>query len=244
MFGPLLRALVDAEGVVLGRASVTNAHGYYSAATPGMALGVVTVGGLRSQEMPGAAGIFVGSSIGMTRSSAVCKADAFSLAEWASQQASVIVENIRDPAVQMGCSTWVIFYGGSPGRLPIAKRATEFVSCDSLAAWKDIPDEVMVAPVFSFVAKPFPGSNSTLVTDSISFYSGFSRKPEDFIVESMAGAWGCRVDEVSIYRLNGAKRTRVKKIDSDDVGLFVLAKPRAKGSRSASKDRFSKSNGP
>ncbi|UQA59384.1 ATP-binding protein [Polyangium aurulentum] len=128
-----LRPLMSSSGDVVGRACI---HPTYA--------GVVAVGGLRSCSLRGISGVLLGRP-GATRSAAALPVvERRELSRWASEQAALVKALVQDPAELVLCAQIVRACGGSVGDLPVAEGAAGWMSEQAIAAWKDVPDEVLL----------------------------------------------------------------------------------------------------
>jgi hypothetical protein len=128
-----LRPLLSSSGDMVGRACI---HPTYA--------GVVAVGGLRSCSMRGISGVLLGRQ-GPTRSAtAVPVVERAELARWASEQAAILPLLVKDPAEQITCAQIVRALGGGLAGLPIAEGAAGWLNEQVIAAWENVPDEVLL----------------------------------------------------------------------------------------------------
>lgn len=167
-----LDTLMDTEGRALGRAAI-----YEDDWSPG----IITVGGLRSTQLRKVVGILVGYPKAVGRDKAGPLASSSLLADWASRQAELIHAKVADPIQRRNCAAGVIFYGGYPGRLPIVCRDGAFLDYETLAQWRDAPNEVMVLNDNGYLEA------MNYNPDVLVAQEGARR----WIVAAMAQAWGC-----------------------------------------------------
>ena len=121
-----LRLLKDADGRVLGRAMVET----YTWGSSGR--GCVSVGGLRSCDVPVIRGVLIGRETTVSRTEALIAAPEDVLANWASNQATLLYEaNLSEEEKARGAEV-VLLFGGEIGKLPFAKWKGEWLSSDEL----------------------------------------------------------------------------------------------------------------
>ncbi len=128
-----LRTLVSSSGDVVGRACI---HPTYA--------GVVAVGGLRACSMRGISGVLVGRPGATRQATVVPVVERQELARWASEQAALLPALVKEPAEQMACAQIVRACGGRLGALPIAEGSSGWMSEQGIAAWDEVPDEVLL----------------------------------------------------------------------------------------------------
>jgi hypothetical protein len=139
LLGDNLRILHDRESRPAGRACIVPdsigkqfRSGYYQT-------GAITVGGLQAAGLAHVGGILLGTSIQAARNSADVLANGNALADWAAEQAALIVK-LRVAANDLQVSAGVIWQlGAKPGSLPIARSADGWLSYADIAQWKDAP---------------------------------------------------------------------------------------------------------
>lgn len=128
-----LRPLTSSSGEIVGRACI---HPTYA--------GVVAVGGLRACSLRGISGVLVGQT-GPTRTApALPIVDRQELARWASEQAALVPNLVKDPGEQMTCGQLVRALGGTLAGLPVAEGRAGWLNERAIAAWENIPDEVLL----------------------------------------------------------------------------------------------------
>lgn len=222
---PLLRVLHDSEGEVVGRAAILG-ESYGSV--------VVTVGGLRADELDAAVGIFLGTTDRATRDWADLLANYSSLKAWASDQAFLIAATDRSLQQKQVCATTVIKYGGEPGELPIAKRRDELVNFETLSRWKDAPDEVAVVSLSQAVAGSVYEDLLLHPHVLLASESGGIRFPQrkkhwsvrEWIFKALANAWGCDREDIQVLGVPEAYEIGMKEgIPMRFRNLAVLRRP-------------------
>jgi hypothetical protein len=133
-----LRLIHDVSGSVIGRACIvprgSNDFPTYS--------GVVSVGGFRSCQLSGIAGVLEGSAVRAARDVARPSVDSGRLAEWASEQSGLVNGAITDPALAIECADYIRRCGGYTGQLPIAFSSRGWMNFEDISNWNDLPDEV------------------------------------------------------------------------------------------------------
>ena len=128
-----LRPLSSTSGETVGRACI---HPTYA--------GVVAVGGLRACSLRGISGVLVGRP-GLTRqATALPVVERQELARWASEQAALVPSLVKDPAEQIACAQIVRALGGTLAGLPIAEGRAGWLTEQAIAAWDDVPSEVLL----------------------------------------------------------------------------------------------------
>lgn len=189
---PLLQVLRGSDGRLVGRAAIFAEDAFSSNLN-----GVVTVGGLRAEQLGAVAGILLGATNRATRDGADPLIDASSLKAWASNQASLAANIIGDPWMRLNFAATVMVYGGEPGVLPIVKRGDEFIDFETLAKWKDVPDEVALYSK-SIVRDLRLHSNVLGIARARARGRKFEHLFHRWINEALAQAWGCDVEEIEV----------------------------------------------
>jgi len=149
IFAGNVRPLLSATGDIVGRACITPSEIYnyrvsdfpdiYTSAT-------VTVGGLKTGTIdPGVHGIFAGTSARAARDVAIPVVENEELARWASEQAHLLRETVRNPLLQCACAEAVAALLGDPGDLLIALSAQGWLPARHIGAWCMEHDEVLIA---------------------------------------------------------------------------------------------------
>jgi hypothetical protein len=135
-----VRPIYDANNEMIGRAAI--APPTYRSYTP--TLGIVTVGGLRSSELSGIAGILSGVSETAARDEALPSVGLDSLAAWAMGQAELLSEGNWEPAFLADCASVIAAVGGDTGNLPIARSSRGWLSIREIRNRASIPSEVLL----------------------------------------------------------------------------------------------------
>jgi hypothetical protein len=120
-----IRPLTNHEGKVLGRAFIEPDR--YSWRASG---GWVTVAGLRANQLRNVQGILLGEADTASRDVATPLADTETLARWASEQASLVTDQILDEERQAKTAEIVLECGGEIGALKIVKWGTDWLNVD------------------------------------------------------------------------------------------------------------------
>ena len=217
---PLLRTLTNSTGDILGRAAISTST--LDTMNPFGGAGVITVGGIRGDRMPGVVGIIRGSTRKAARDDAVPLADSSCLAGWASDQARMIADLSDDDGVKLHCAYWIVLYGGAPGKLPLARADLTFLDYEAIATWRNAPDRVAIKPV-----GVWSGPSSMPMLDVEAWVSGTSNQAlVSLIRKAMAEAWGCSSSEVRVYKRKNDEEVEVR---DDDLSLgwepLILQKP-------------------
>ncbi len=206
-FSPFFRVLRGPDGQALGRAVILDDELFWIGPTQSR-LGTFTIGGLRAKNaLHGFAGILVGFSGRAARDWAYPAASPAILAAWASEQALLLHDNIRDTNLLLTCAAAVAVYGGNPGSLPIAMRGKELIDCETLGKWTDAPSEVLLRqyrPRHYGLEEDedvvtYPNVLSTYELGSILPWASSSLG--EWIKVSLAMAWGCSPQKILAKRL-------------------------------------------
>ncbi|MFL6260071.1 MAG: hypothetical protein ACJ76Y_10190 [Thermoanaerobaculia bacterium] len=190
IFSPFLQLIKDSSEHYQGRAAI-----FYSPQA------LITVGGFRaSTSRLGLLGVLLGSGDRASRDAAMPLVDDDSLAEWASEQASLVAKGNFDPYHKLLCSNTVLELQGDPGDLYVAKRGQVYVSHKDLARWKSVPNEVVLCPIDM---APFTFSDVSLFSHVLGLSpDSTSRSSEqrlyDLLERSIAQAWGCSAADIQI----------------------------------------------
>jgi hypothetical protein len=188
MFVPFVEVIRRPDGELLGRAGVYPGKTITEMSSDQMrGCGVIVAGGIRVAGMEGIVGILVGSVSSTVRDKG-SPADKVFVADWASSQADTIAEKIQDIDLKMRCAESVLALGGNPKKLPIARRGNQFVDWETLATWKDIPEEVVVCWALgeeqSILNMDINLGANVIVSE---VFGGLINS----IYEALAKAWGC-----------------------------------------------------
>ena len=128
----LLQPIVDNVGCVHGRACIwpTDAPEFWASND----WGVLTIGGLRSSTLRNVRGVLVGEALTIARNAGRPTAPLGALAKWASMQAVLIAETIKDEQQQAGSAEVVLECGGEVGDLKIVRWGMEWLSASEFKA--------------------------------------------------------------------------------------------------------------
>jgi len=122
----LMRTIKDAHGTVYGRAFISpRTFSYFRLLGSGG--GWVTVGGLRAVQLANVRGVLLGEVLTAARNSAVPIISKEVLAEWATEQAKLIVDTGMDEEWKSRCAEVVLECGGNLAELPIASWGGEWL---------------------------------------------------------------------------------------------------------------------
>jgi hypothetical protein len=136
----MLRPVHDVDGNLVGRmALVPRSWRHYWSD-----FGVVTVGGFRSAEMAGAAGILTGSSTRASRDSAVLTISLEQFHLWLREQEALVRAHTQDPEALLECAATVRGCGLIPEILPIAEGSDGLKTAAQIRSWTPIPDELIL----------------------------------------------------------------------------------------------------
>ncbi len=153
-FLPNLRPMRDAENNVVGRACVFCDLGFRKERTGDM--GTVTTGGLRAGTLNGVLGVLDGLPREAARYSAVPVVDRGELAQWASEQAGLILRFRPKPRLRrywdelrVEAAQIVKKFGGDTGDLPIAWGRTGLLNKEQISDLARRHNEILVVPDYS-----------------------------------------------------------------------------------------------
>jgi Histidine kinase-, DNA gyrase B-, and HSP90-like ATPase len=125
--------LIGPDGEVYGRAAIwpTSLYsiGLYSFLEPPGA-GWVTIGGLRANPLRNVRGLLLGKAVTAARDAATPLVDAETLASWASEQARLVCEMVRDEEIQARCAEVVLECGGVIAELKIVRWGADWLNAD------------------------------------------------------------------------------------------------------------------
>jgi hypothetical protein len=138
-----LRPLRDTSGDIIGRASVSLGFSRRKIMDEG---GIVTVGGLRANNLSYIFGILVGTPANATRTTAIPVVEDQELARWATEQAKLVQKFHDDPASLRDVASVIRTCGGDTYKLPIALTKDGWKSTYELSKWKNAPSEVFLIP--------------------------------------------------------------------------------------------------
>lgn len=117
MQNSLMRTLKSSSGEIFGRAHINPTKTYLFDRTGGW----ITIGGLRSKRISNIEGLLLGETLTASRNSAIPIVGKEVLAEWATEQASLISKAKIDPELMSNCAEVVLECGGRIGNLPIIR---------------------------------------------------------------------------------------------------------------------------
>ena len=130
--GKLVRPIVS-HGVVVGRACVL----------PG-AEGCISVRGFRSHTRVAVAGVLLGDSNAASRVQATPSVSSEDLAEWATEQARLLVLLDLPEAKKAACARTIGGLGGDVGTLPLARAGGKWLPFEELVQWSVGQDSILI----------------------------------------------------------------------------------------------------
>jgi hypothetical protein len=122
-----MRTITGESNQPLGRACIYPRRFFSHGCT-----GIVTVGGLRAEEIKNVSGIFVGKAVRVSRDSALPLVPRERLAEWATEQARIIAASEENELFKANCAEVVLECGGKLEGLPILRWGpNEWLNADA-----------------------------------------------------------------------------------------------------------------
>jgi hypothetical protein len=181
-----LRHLHDDHGAVLGRAAVFpyGFLGFDSQYLYAGGQGLLSVGGLRSESIGQIAGIISATALTADRNKATPLVSVQELRRWASEQALLVRSATADEAELHSCAAVVWSAGGAVADLPIGLGCHGWLTSESIANWKEIPDELWIADIHELVDALRETSGLTLNTNVIAADTGFPGLTDEWPVEN------------------------------------------------------------
>lgn len=119
----LMQPIMDANNQIFGRAFISPSRYSYSAGG-----GWVTISGLRAGRLHNVEGVLLGEALTAARDSSQPLATKEALARWASQQAQLIVESVKDEERQARSAEVVLECGGEIGNLKFIKWGADWLN--------------------------------------------------------------------------------------------------------------------
>ncbi|CAH0283567.1 Chaperone protein HtpG [Agrobacterium fabrum] len=119
----LMRVLKTESGTIVGRATILPEPEFRF----GDPNGWVTVAGLRATRMKNVAGVLLGEAMTAARNTAIPLIDREGLAEWASEQAQLICQHVKDEEKQAQAAEVVLTCGGDIGHLKIIRYGDDWL---------------------------------------------------------------------------------------------------------------------
>ncbi|WP_421694420.1 HD domain-containing protein [Aestuariivirga sp.] len=119
----LMQPIMDANNQIFGRAFISPSRYSYSAGG-----GWVTISGLRACRLHNVEGVLLGEALTAARDSSQPLATKEALARWASQQAQLIVESVKDEERQARSAEVVLECGGEIGNLKFIKWGADWLN--------------------------------------------------------------------------------------------------------------------
>jgi len=136
-----LRTIHDQSGNIIARGCISSdmmrIFGRYLS-------GVVTVGGLRAADLHGLAGIFIGNTTKLSRDSAIPIADKVNMAKWATEQAKLIIDKIKNQEDQASLSLIIRKLNGDIGTLTVAYDAHGWINSQQIIEFHGSQDEIFI----------------------------------------------------------------------------------------------------
>ena len=217
-----LADIKDASGSVVGRACV---HSWRELPGRGDLDGVLVVGGLRSQTLPGIAGLLFGRAATADRENAIPNADGLELRDWATAQARLIPARLCDEQPDAAAEIASVVYqcGGDVSHLPFCYSNLGWMDLSDLRDWIGDKTEVLLADrdliedAFRFVDEIKVDPNVILAEGLTSlgwiggrvvwpaalreqtnhrWWAAHQRTLKGFVVNMLATVWAVPVDEV------------------------------------------------
>jgi hypothetical protein len=121
----LMQPIVGSDGAIFGRAFIGPAK-YMESAQAGW----VTISGLRASRLRNVVGVLIGEATTAARDSAQPLVPKGALAQWASKQASLISDLVRDEERQARSAEVVLECGGEIGSLKIVKWGPDWLNTE------------------------------------------------------------------------------------------------------------------
>jgi len=119
----LMQPIMDANNQIFGRAFISPSRYSYSAGG-----GWVTISGLRAGRLHNVEGVLLGEALTAARDSSQPLVTKEALARWASQQAQLIVESVKDEERQARSAEVVLECGGEIGNLKFIKWGADWLN--------------------------------------------------------------------------------------------------------------------
>lgn len=119
----LMQPIMDANNQIFGRAFISPSRYSYSADG-----GWVTISGLRAGRLHNVEGVLLGEALTAARDSSQPLATKEALARWASQQAQLIAESVKDEERQARSAEVVLECGGEIGNLRFIKWGADWLN--------------------------------------------------------------------------------------------------------------------
>jgi hypothetical protein len=180
---PTMRLLTSSDNSILGRIIVGGKA-------------VVTVGGLRASadHYRRIGGILVGVPRGVARDRAATLADDDVLAQWASAQASIILEVVKDKKFQIESAKQIAELGGDIGELPFAILGGEYVCREHLSHWRNAPGEIFIGvlrvdPMVAYDTFKDSGIFDKFPILLVDYF--WDERVMKFVLKSLAKSWKC-----------------------------------------------------
>ncbi|MBY5590908.1 ATP-binding protein [Rhizobium leguminosarum] len=119
-----MRLLRNTDGQIVGRAAI-QPEPQYSYPPKG---GWITVAGLRATRLKNISGVMLGEAITAARDMAIPVVDRAGLAAWATDQANLFAEHVKDEEAQAEVAEIVLECGGELGNLKIVQYGGEWLN--------------------------------------------------------------------------------------------------------------------
>jgi hypothetical protein len=212
--GKRLTLLHNETGQVVGRALVTP-FGSRSEASPG----VITVGGMRTSEVNGMAGVFLAKSTTASLKHAMPVVPLDELARWATDQANALLKVVsRDLDLSAEIASICAAVGADISSFKVRNNNRTLWSIGEIAQLKELPDTILVVhpnilyshkfkpgPLAFFIDTTFrailigPGPRGVWPPLSIAQPDGrarLARTPAGVLISAIAKSWGSDADRV------------------------------------------------
>lgn len=124
--GSRLSSLFDGGSEAVGRLKLAPYDYSYK-------FGCITVGGFRANGLSGFAGVVDGKETTASRQTAIASLSKSEWMNWADEQASLISVSEMSDEAKAECALTVLWLGGDPKELPIARLNGAWLSCKELA---------------------------------------------------------------------------------------------------------------
>ncbi len=215
----LMREMKDAHGRIVGRGMIVpEGHWMFNPTS-----GWITVAGLRATRLRNITGLLLGDALTAARDNAVPLVDAEGLSEWASEQAQLVTEHVRDEEKQAEVAEVVLTCQGEIGHLKILQWGEEWldqyeflgrvadydrltISLDGEFSYDENTDDVHPREFRDdFKLDPdvivVPRNNGSIVRGNITEWPIAPARPEGLksslaalVIEILTRAWGGKVE--------------------------------------------------
>jgi hypothetical protein len=114
-------------------------------------------------------GVFIGHALSAARNSAAPIASEDELAEWATEQAGLILAKNPTPDQQLNCAAVICMFRGDPGNLIIAQARSGYLNSSEVAEWASDKQTIFMLHDAAFGLSKLPPDaldSNVLVVDS------------------------------------------------------------------------------